>query len=474
MARLEERSETYFTTVRGMCRTCRRIMPARVFFRDGAVWQESLCETCESAPALIAADQDWYLRNVPAVIADHSPLGGSHPSKQGCPHDCGPCAWHASPCQLPVMSITNACNLDCPICFTYNRPDRAWHMSLDEMASTVDWVVESSGPVDLINITGGEPTLHPQLTDILACCQRPEIGRITMNSNGLVLARDEDLCKRLADLGVCVILSFNTFSPEVSIAMHGRDVVADKLRAIDNLTGAGVRMTLLNVLMRDTNEQDLAGLFDLMRTNDNVLSLTVQTMTYTGAGGGRLADRRHLPVDAAVRIVCEQSGGMLEPSDFMPRPSAHPMCYALSYLVKSGRSFLPFLRFTTPQRLAGMLADSYLVRLQDDDTFFREAIDGLYARGETENLAVFRKLVEDLYPPDGSLTEFARQRRAESAVRTVYVHAHMDEDTFDCTRAMSCPDLVPTEPGRLVPACTYNLFYRMQDERFYTERGPSC
>jgi len=218
----------------------------------------------------------------------------------------------------------------------------------------------------------------------------------------------------------------------------------------------------------------MAGLFDLMRTNDNILSLTVQTMTYTGAGGGRWAERRHLPVDAAVRIVCEQSGGMLEPCDFMPRPSAHPLCYALSYLVKSGETFLPFLRFATPQRLAGMLADSYLIRLRDDDTFFREAIDELYARGETENLAVFRKLVEDLYPRDGSLSEFARQRRSEQAVRTVYVHAHMDEDTFDCSRAMSCPDLVPTEPGRLVPACTYNLFYRMQDERFYTERGASC
>ena len=52
-------------------------------------------------------------------------------------------------------------------------------------------------------------------------------------------------------------------------------------------------------------------------------------------------------------------------------------------------------------------------------------------------------------------------------MRTVYLHAHMDEDTFDCSRAMLCPDLVPAEPGRLIPACTYNLFYRMKDERFY-------
>ena len=474
MPRLEQRDETYFTTVRGMCRTCRRIVPARVFFRAGAVWQEPLCETCESLPAMIAADQDWYLRNVPVLRPDRSPLVGSRPSSRGCPHDCGPCAWHASPCQLPVLSITNACNMNCPICFTYNRPDRIYHMPVDEMARTVDWIVESSGQVDLINITGGEPTLHPQLMDILACCRRDQIGRITMNSNGLRLAEDEDLCKRLADLEVCVILSFNTFDSDVSTALHGRDVVAAKLRAIDNMTRAGVRITLLNVLIRDTNEQALSGLFELMRSNDNILSLTVQTMTYTGQGGGQCGPRNHLPVDEAVRIVCEQSGGMLTPDDFMPRPSAHPLCYSLCYLVKSGDSFLPFLRFASPQRLAPLLAESYLIRLRDDDSLFREAIDELYARGETENLAVFRRLIEDLYPSDRAVGRFARQRLAERAVRTVYVHAHMDEDTFDCSRAMSCPDLVPTEPGRLVPACTYNLFYRMQDERFYVEQEASC
>ena len=75
--------------------------------------------------------------------------------------------------------------------------------------------------------------------------------------------------------------------------------------------------------------------------------------------------------------------------------------------------------------------------------------------------------METLYPPDAPRSVFERQKLAESCVRTVYVHTHMDEDTFDCSRAMLCPDLVPSEPGRWIPACTYNLFYRQKDERFY-------
>jgi uncharacterized radical SAM superfamily Fe-S cluster-containing enzyme len=471
MPRLKERDDTYFTTVRGMCRRCRSVGPSRVFFRDGQVWQESLCPCGPQEPALIASDSGWYLSEVVRAMPDHSPLTGAKSSRLGCPHDCGPCTWHASPCQLPVLSITNACNLRCPICFTYNRDDRIYHMSVAEMRHTVDWIVESSGQVDLINITGGEPTLHPQLLELLDVCRRPEIGRITMNSNGIRLADDIELCRQLADRGVYVILSFNTFDADVSRRLHGADLTDMKRRAIDNLAAAGVRMTLLNVMLRGVNEDAVGGIFDLMRQYDNILSLTVQTMTYTGQGGGSFGRKIQLPVDEAARIVCRQSNGILQIDDFTGRPAAHPLCYRIAYMLKTDDDFLPFGRFAAREEIDSLLSDSYLIRASDSDDFFRDAVNRLYAEGRTDHLATLRRLVERLYPTGQKIDGFSRQRIAESSVRTVYVHAHMDEDTFDCSRAMLCPDLVPAEPGRLIPACTYNLFYRMKDERFYIDGG---
>jgi 7,8-dihydro-6-hydroxymethylpterin dimethyltransferase len=470
MPRLEEKPYTYFTTVRGMCRTCREIVPARVFFRDGQVWQESLCPTCKNEPALIAADGQWYLSHAVGTMPDCAPLSFAIPPKNGCPHDCGPCTWHASPCQLPIFSITNDCELRCPICFTYNRADRIYHVSLEEMQKTVDWIVTASGRVDLINLTGGEPTRHPQLIDILRICQRPEIGRITMNSNGLRLAEDYSLCEQLAELGVYVILSLNTFDPVVSIRLHGRDLTNIKRQAIDNLDRAGVRMTLLNVMIRGENETAIAGIGDLMRNHENILSLTVQTMAYTGQGGGQFTRQRHIPVDEAARIVAQQFGGELSGDDFFGRPSAHPLCYRLCYLLKDGGQITPLARLASSERIASLLRDSYLIRPENDVDFFTDMINDLYAEGETGHLATLRKLVERLYPSGKAVSDFERQKIAESAVRTIYVHSHMDEDTFDCSRAMLCPDLVPAEPGRLIPACTYNLFYRQKDERFYVEQ----
>jgi 7,8-dihydro-6-hydroxymethylpterin dimethyltransferase len=292
---------------------------------------------------------------------------------------------------------------------------------------------------------------------------------VTMNSNGLRLAEDKALCRELAARNVYVILSLNSLDPEVSRRLHGQDLVAAKRKAIDNLTAAGVKMTLLNVMIRGVNEDAVGDLWALMRSNDGILSLTVQTMTYTGQGGGRFARTDHLPVDEAARIVTRQTDGELEFSDFVTRPSAHPLCYLICYALKTEAGMLPFTRFGDPGRLAGLIGESYLIRPEEGQDFFTDSVNQLYAQGRTREMAALRSLVERMYPPGLALGAFERQRIAESAVRTVYVHSHMDEDTFDCSRAMMCPDLVPAEPGRLVPACTYNLFYRMQDERFYVE-----
>jgi uncharacterized radical SAM superfamily Fe-S cluster-containing enzyme len=344
-------------------------------------------------------------------------------------------------------------------------------MSVEEMKKTVDWIIESSQKVDLINITGGEPTSHPNIIDILRVCKRSEIGRVTMNSNGIRLAQDYHLCEQLADMGIYIILSFNTFDGDVCTKLHGRNITELKLKAIDNLTHAGVRITLLNVMIHNTNEDAISGILELMQQNDNILSLTVQTMTYTGQGGGNFKRTQHIPVDLAAQKVCEQSNGVLEFNDFITRPSAHPLCYLVCYMLKSGSEMLPFVQFAPREKIEKLIQNSYLIRPENGNDFFMDIINQLYSEGKTEHLAVLRRLVEKMYPSKSSLTDFERQRIAESAVRTIYIHTHMDEDTFDCSRAMLCPDLVPSEPDRLIPACTYNLFYRMKDDRFYLKEN---
>jgi uncharacterized radical SAM superfamily Fe-S cluster-containing enzyme len=166
-------------------------------------------------------------------------------------------------------------------------------------------------------------------------------------------------------------------------------------------------------------------------------------------------------------MLCAPLDGEILPEDFVSRPSAHPLCYSIAYLFKAGNSFLPFTRVMSQADIQARLQDSYLLRMEDGAELLSEIVNRLYAEGRSDLLPAFKQLIQQVHPPDRKLTPFERQRAAESTVRTIYLHAHMDEDTFDCARAAQCPDLVPAAPGKLIPACTYNLFYRQRDPRFY-------
>jgi 7,8-dihydro-6-hydroxymethylpterin dimethyltransferase len=465
----KDRPYTYLGTTQGMCRQCRVLVPCRVLEDGGHVYQERLCPTCGTARVMIAESIAWYAESARTLVHCKPARAPGTPVQHGCPHDCGPCAFHRNACHLPVFSVTNVCDMACPICFTYNRPETPYFMSRAELRQILDGVLARAGPVDLVNVTGGEPLLHPQIDELLAECRRPGIGRVTVNSNGLQLAENEDLCRRLADLGVYVILSFHTLRPDISQRIHGRDVTAAKLRALENLQRFGVGTTLLHVMIGGVNEPEIGDIIRLAKTHAVVRSVTVQTMTYTGQGGGLFQPREHVPLDRAARLVEESTAAELRRTDFFPHPSAHPLCYSVAYYLKNGGPYRSFTDFLSRDQLRDLLTGGYL--LQPGESMrheFKLALDRLWAEGgDPSLLRQLKALLGRLYPPNQTLSAFERQRIAEESLLTVYLHAHMDEDTLDLARLAVCPDQVPDSTGRLIPACAYNIFYRQQDARFF-------
>lgn len=463
------RPYTYLGTVQGMCRQCRRLVPARWCERDGAVYQERICPACGTTGVRIADDAQWFLERLGATVRCKPALQSGTPVRHGCPHDCGPCEAHANTCHLPVFSITNVCNLQCPICFTYNRPDRSYFMSRAELRELLDRLIARTGPLDLVNITGGEPTLHPQLLELLRECQRPEIGRVTVNSNGLRIAGDEALCRELAALGVYVVLSFDTCRSERAVRIHGRDVVDAKHRALANLQRHGIGTTLLNVMIRGVNDDEIGEVVALARSHSVVRSVTVQTMTFTGPGGATFRPHEAMPLDGAARALEVGTGGEMRAADFFPHPGAHPLCYSIAYYLKDGEHLHSLTELMSVDDLRQLFCDGYLLQPgADGEQLLRQAIDRLWSAGDgTTLLAAVRHLVESMYPANGRLSPAQRQAAVEEHLLAVYLHAHMDEDTLDLARLQSCPDQVPDPEGRLIPACAYNLFYRQKDCRFW-------
>lgn len=458
----------YLGQSRGMCRECGASVEVRYIARGQQVFLQRNCPQHGQNEALVAGDLSWYLEAMSREVAP-CPPPKVHAGKQSpCPDACGPCVFHGQRCHLPVIPITNACNLRCPICFGFNRAD-PYFMPPGEFAKRLGFVLEATGGVDLINITGGEPTLHPELLAMLAQAKRPGIGRITLNTNGIVLGRRPELARALRELGIYVVLSLDTLDGERSTRIHGQDIVEDKRRALAALEEHDIPTTILHVLVPGINQDEMPTWLDLLAKKSFVRSLTIQTMTYTGQGGANFQPRTPVPVDEVERMIDVASAGKIAVSDFMPLPTAHPLCYGVSYLLASDEDGLhPMTRLLGKSEIATMARDGYLLHPSDESlSAMKAALDRLWSEGrEPQLLRVLRNMLAALYPPGPPLDVYQRQRAGERFVKTIFVHAHMDEDTYETGRAMRCPDQVVMDAENLVGACNFNLKYRMPDPLF--------
>lgn len=111
-----------------------------------------------------------------------------------------------------MVTITSACNLDCPICYVHNKNEGAFHMAPAEFDKVLEHLTGEHGQeLDILNLTGGEPTQHPHFLNFLERAKGAGVHRVTICTNGIRLANDERLVSELARLGAGVALSFDSF-----------------------------------------------------------------------------------------------------------------------------------------------------------------------------------------------------------------------------------------------------------------------
>src|SRR5579863_463676 len=110
-----------------LCRTCKNAVPARVVAVGANVIMKKVCAAHGPQEVTLSNDAAWY-ETTRAILPKPAKVTPKTQVRHGCPFDCGPCAAHTQPVKLPVITITSACNLDCPICYVHNKNDDAFHM----------------------------------------------------------------------------------------------------------------------------------------------------------------------------------------------------------------------------------------------------------------------------------------------------------------------------------------------------------
>jgi len=458
--------EHLFKHTTSTCPGCLELLPARVVIRDGRVYFQKSCPACGPSEALVSEDAKYYVRAYAFARAGTEPLKFAAEVKHGCPTDCGTCGDHEQHTCLPIVEVTDHCNLECPICIVNNQYSN--HIDLDTFNRIIDTMVKNEGQCESIALSGGEPTSHPRILDLVRAASRPEIGRVVVITNGLRLGKDREFARALKATGAYVGLQLDGFTADTHEKIRGRDLVAEKDAALAALRELDIPTQLIFVATRGVNEHQIGQVVDLFLREDHILSLNFQPAAYTGLGGGAFAhdpmDRLTIP--GVIKRVEEQTGGALQFSDFFPLPCSHPQCVSLTYLLKlDDGSHVPFARFVDFEKYGTLLRSSAtLPATSEMEQTLQDLTYDVFARQDEiprgpDILAALKRAVGIMFP-DRPLTGQEQARIGERQAKSIFLHHYMDRHDFDLERLRKCCHHYPQIDGRVMPACGFNMFHR--------------
>jgi 7,8-dihydro-6-hydroxymethylpterin dimethyltransferase len=462
----EFRPYTFFKMTMSTCPECLKVIQAQVVFQDGKVYFLKFCSEHGPSKALVSEDAEYYQRAFSFIRPGSIPKHFSTEVKAGCPTDCGLCPSHQQHTCLPIVEITDHCNLECPICIVNNQYSN--HMSLPDFQNIIDLLLKAEGTLETITLSGGEPTSHPQFLELVDMATRPEIGRVSVVTNGIRLAKSREFCEELKKRNVYVILQFDGFDDEVQKQIRGVPLMDIKWKALEHLAELQISTQIAFVPARNINEKQLGDAVRLMLSRDHVLSLLIQPLARTGHGGGVFPTdpMNRLTIPGVIHAIDEQTNGMVAREDFIPLPCSHPLCVSLTYLLKmDDGSYLPFPRFVDLKKHLDLFQQTATLEPnQQTENALQEAITDLWsASGEIPDsekiIKSLRRALLEMFPS----RKVSRQeliRLAERQAKTIFIHHYMDRHDFDLERLMKCCHHYPQIDGRIIPACGFNMFYR--------------
>src|SRR3954467_2154346 len=195
-----------------LCETCLEPVPAKIIIEDDKVFYLKRCRAHGVQKTLISDDVEYWRQQKLWIKPGDRPLTTQTRTEAGCPFDCGLCPDHEQHSCLAIVEINQACNLACPVCFANATDIHGSHRPLVEIERMLDALVDSEGEPDLVQISGGEPTIHPHFFEILDAVKLRPIRHVMINTNGLRIAREKDFVARLAEnkRGLEVYLQFDS------------------------------------------------------------------------------------------------------------------------------------------------------------------------------------------------------------------------------------------------------------------------
>ena len=448
----------FIKKTKSLCPVCLQKIEANVYERNGAVYMDKECEEHGQYCSLLASERRHYYVADPNVESLACCCGpGQHCGDQVENHSCN-----------MLLEITQSCNLTCPTCYAGSSPQNKSFMSVEKFKQTIDGLLEKGkGDADLIQLSGGEPTIHPDFFEILEYALERGIKQVYINTNAIKLSRRE-FAERVASYGsrVSVYLQFDGFKSSTYDLLRGRaDLLETKIRAADLCEEFGINTVPTMTLTREINDDEVGKFIDWASSRPrSIRKVMIQPAMYSGRyDNPRLIER--MTVADVVNDICTQTSGVFSPDDFTPIPCSDPNCFSLGVAVRAKEGLMPISRYLpryqewanpANQQMIAAVSDTFDSAGTFADLMSKvvgsDALTGL----DDAALDALLDLVEQL-PDDAKASHDPQNWNGMFAIG---IKPFMDAYSYDQDRIDKCCVHIIAADGTPVSFCEYNAVNR--------------
>jgi len=455
---MPERPYIYYDFTLSICSTCLRRVDAKIVFENNNVHMLKNCREHGFEKVLIATDIEYYktLRNYNKP--SETPLHFTTKTHYGCPYDCGLCQDHEQHSCLTVIEITDRCNLQCPTCYAMSSPHYGRHRTVEEVEKMLDIIVASEGTPDVVQISGGEPTVHPDFFAIMDIARKKPIKHLMLNTNGIRIAKDLEFTKQLASYSPDfeIYLQFDSFKPAALEQLRGKDLTEVRMKALEHLNALNLATTLVVTLQQGVNDDEIGKIIEFALKQKCVRGVTFQPTQVAGRTENFNPATDRITLTDVRQKILDQTN-IFKPNDLIPVP-CNPDALVMGYALKLAGQTFPLTRYIDPAHLLDNSRNTIIY--EQDDALKEKMIDifstGISVERVEENMKQLLCCLPQIEAPGLGYENLFR----------IIIMRFIDAYDFD-VRAIkkSCVHIVHKD-GRIIPFETMNLFYRDDKEDY--------
>ena len=458
---MPERPYTYYDFTLSLCSTCLRRVDAKIVFENGNVYMLKTCSRHGFEKVLIATDIEYYKNIRNYNKPSETPLTFNTKTHYGCPYDCGLCQDHEQHSCLTVIEITDRCNLSCPTCYAMSSPHYGRHRTVEEVEKMLNIIVANEGEPDVVQISGGEPTVHPDFFAIMDVAKSKPIRHLMLNTNGIRIAKDFEFAKKLATYAPDfeIYLQFDSFKPEALQHLRGEDLTATRMKALEHLNALNLSTTLVVTLQKGVNDDEIGKIIEFALKQKCVRGVTFQPTQIAGRVENFNPATDRLTLTEVRQNILNQTN-IFTAKDLIPVP-CNADALVMGYALKLAGQTFPLTRYIDPSHL---LDNSRNTIVYEQDQALHEQMINIFSTGISvdrveENMKQLLCCLPQIEAPGLGYENLFR----------IIIMRFIDAYDFD-VRAIkkSCVHIIHKD-GRIIPFETMNLFYRDDKEAYLKE-----